>query len=305
MSIRIKGNHCQGCPCGNCKIYVKTRCNFSELCLKGIPFDWETPMCSGDSIVMIKYKEFCQISPLPEGDSFCVLYCNLCKINVCCFIPTIDKQETFVVINPLLRLSEEIRSRMIYSETYELWIKDDEKINDTTNNWSSNDITDKMLFQKKQEVIDALFEEKERKVREYVIQQEDLFEAKREEVKKHYSLLKQQCKKHNIITMTESEKKEMNCDEDDQEMEVQRRDSFDQADLFAAPKVNGQLEFDEPEEEEEDDEDVPPLTQPIQTLQPVPILQNQQSPSFPATFKELALSKTNNSFGDFDSDSEN
>ena len=278
------------CPCGNCTIIIKSICDFEDLIIKQIPFEWENPIYSDSSIIQTKYKEFRKIESIENEQTYKIYHCTLCNLNICCFIPqNNEKIETYSIINPLLRKTKEIRKKLIFSESYNLWIENNE-IDENMSTWPSNDSVEKMLFQKKQEIIDNLFEEKERKVREFVMEQEDLFELKRQEVKKHYSLLTKQCKNKNIINENGTEKTEIKNNSFNEE-----KDSFDQSYFYSSPKSNSNEIFNFDEEEIEENE-IERIKINNQKKEPIPIKMNKNSPVFPATFEDLALSKSNNNY---------
>lgn len=144
----------------------------------------------------MEYQELRTVLQIPDSDQFMLLHCSMCNMDVCCFIPSANPNNgVCIIVNPELKDAEEHRRGMVYSETYGLWLENGE-VKEDDSVYPVSDTTERMFFQKRQETIDALFEEKERRIREFVMMQEDIFEEKRREVKHQYSLIKQQYDKN-------------------------------------------------------------------------------------------------------------
>ncbi|EDR24252.1 hypothetical protein EDI_306210 [Entamoeba dispar SAW760] len=191
--------NCYKCVCGNVSISVKSVGEQTDLALNSVPLNWVNPIYTTTGVIQIKYQQLKNISTNSKLKPFSLIHCNLCNTDVCCYIPRSSYlTETYVIINPSLRNIKDLREDMIYSKAYDLYINNFE-IQDNIS-WCCNDPIERTLYQKSQDYIDALFEEKERKVREFVLKQEEIFEEQRREARNQYLMLKKQCSERHIIS---------------------------------------------------------------------------------------------------------
>ncbi|ELP85407.1 hypothetical protein EIN_086890 [Entamoeba invadens IP1] len=174
------------CVCGNISVITKKICEESDLKYQE-QSEWKMPICSQQALVTVKYPELQKDTSLTQNVS--MLSCTLCGTEVCQHTHFKMFKEASVKVNPLLRNVDSLRKNMIYSETFGVWIE----ISDTENSDYKMNAVDKEILRKEKETIEELFEEKERKVREFVMQQEDLFEEQRREIKNQFLMLKKQC----------------------------------------------------------------------------------------------------------------
>ncbi|ELP93513.1 hypothetical protein EIN_060380 [Entamoeba invadens IP1] len=185
------------CVCGNIKVSLETSCEYSEVPLdlkKSIPTTWVSPLCGSLSQIYVEYEDMKKSTK--QADTLCLsVRCLLCETNVCVTLYTSNLN--CVVINPDLISVDNLRQNLTYSKTFGLWIKNIQ-VDQNTTSFVTNTPLERLLALRKQSVIDYLFEEKERVVREFVQKQEELFEEKRREVKSEFLMLKTQCFKQKI-----------------------------------------------------------------------------------------------------------
>ncbi|KAL7716661.1 Uncharacterized protein QTN25_005955 [Entamoeba marina] len=281
------------CLCGNTTITVDSICEQSDLHLSHPPCNWDSPICSTSAVISHKYDDLWTTKPSEEFSNYTVDHCTLCDVDVCMYIKTSNTSTTTeVIINPMLRGTDKQRESMIYSETYGLWLKDGEIGEESIHLCS--DSSEKLFFQLRQEALDSLFNEKERIIREFVLMQEELFEMKRSEVKKHFLLLKNQCSK------------------------IKSSESFDlQHSCSPSPTKSIPLSFSNPSppvlepsdnvfffDEETQDNDTPPTTSflhkkqdDLRTFHPInkstlnTSVNELDTNVFPATFRDFTLEK--------------
>ncbi|ELP95104.1 hypothetical protein EIN_254580 [Entamoeba invadens IP1] len=194
------------CVCGNISVSLKSMCQDSDLQMQHIFTEWANPICSTEGSITTQYNDLKKVLENTPQRRFNSLWCELCGIEVCKYQQTSTPQmRTTVIVNPLLRESTATRKlqNLMYSETFGLYIQQSEVDDATTSSSHNSSQIDRLLSQKKQEYIDGLFEAKEKRVREFVMQQEDEFENKRMEVKKEFLMLKKQCERKALKESTE------------------------------------------------------------------------------------------------------
>ncbi|EMS11892.1 hypothetical protein KM1_178080 [Entamoeba histolytica HM-3:IMSS] len=293
--------NCYKCICCNVSINVKSVCEQTDLALNSVPLNWINPIYTTTGIIQIRYQQLTNISTTSTLKPFSLIHCNLCNTDVCCYIPRPScLTETYVIINPILRSIKDLREDMVYSKAYDLYINNSE-IQDTSS-WCCNDPIERMLYQKSQDYIDALFEEKERKVREFVLKQEEIFEEQRREAKNQYLMLKKQCSERHIISSSSAFSSSISTKtQNDSELKqnhlpfylLKNRHSKDSIFLFDEESESG-VEPSSYEEKASLDNRVFSRTfpSPFDDNDDIPIFaKKQEKKLFPTTFKEFTLEK--------------
>ena len=190
------------CACGNCHIQYKTTCDIKTLPNPIEIPNWTNPTCSTTSTIILKYKHFNDSQPL-KNQKYSTFTCKFSQTFLGYYIQTLNEShETTFIFNPELDLIDERRNDMIFSDSFKLWIKNETKLRNDyykdylndLNDFGSQCVINNELIQKKNEIISELYDEKERKVRDFVLEQEELFEEKRCEVKRHQDILKSMLK---------------------------------------------------------------------------------------------------------------
>ncbi|BFU25836.1 hypothetical protein EHI8A_089120 [Entamoeba histolytica HM-1:IMSS-B] len=161
------------CVCSNVSI---------QLTLKQIqipPLKWINPI-TGTGKITIKYTSFTHTTQISKWS--CVR-CNSCGTD-CCLL--CDGE---IIINPILKDVIRLREKLTYSHTFGIYVDLQLiKSRPTTgqNSYvgslsigSVRDPIEKELITIKQKRVEQLFQEKERKIREFVMEQEEAYEAER------------------------------------------------------------------------------------------------------------------------------
>lgn len=142
---------------------------------------WQNPII-GHGKMEIKYNSFITTNPLGKWS---LVHCNSCNQNVCLI------SENELIINPECKDIHQLRSKLSYSKTFDLYVdlKSIQSNNTILSNHASyvgslsmgniNDPIEKELVTIKQKRIELLFQEKERKVRQFMIEQEEIYENER------------------------------------------------------------------------------------------------------------------------------
>ncbi|EMD47045.1 hypothetical protein KM1_027620 [Entamoeba histolytica HM-3:IMSS] len=169
------------CLCGNITLRVKEESKSVSIPL---PSEWESPILVNECSIDMQYFQMVSI----RQTSCCLVYkCLNCGDDVCC----IKGKEG--IINRNLEQNEERRKGYSLSKTFGIYIKNRTNIeeNDEGNGVNKSikidEQLDKQLLLKKQKKIDELFKIKEQKIREFVLEQEDLFDCQRQTIQEEYN----------------------------------------------------------------------------------------------------------------------
>ncbi|KAL7720157.1 Uncharacterized protein QTN25_002674 [Entamoeba marina] len=165
------------CFCSNVSI-TTTKKTFPIPQLK-----WENPF-TGSGKVVCKYTALTHSSQVLNW-SF--LHCDCCGVDVC----LINGND--IIVNPELTKIPLNREKLTYSQTYGLYVdltnvqsrpstSQSNIVNSLSLGSINRDPVEKELLSIKQQRIDRLFQEKEQRIREFVMEQEEAYETERRQV---------------------------------------------------------------------------------------------------------------------------
>ncbi|ELP91875.1 hypothetical protein EIN_398050 [Entamoeba invadens IP1] len=189
------------CLCGNISISFREPPPTFIVSVKD-PFEWEDPHPITSFSVDMTYFQMVSI----RQTATCLIYkCLNCGDDCCC----VKGNEG--VLNKELFNNENRRKDMKYSETFKVYTLDKESESKDKNAQVIDKLDEQLeriLMNKKQEKIDVLFKEKERKIREFVNSQEELFEAQRSIVNSEYETVRNDFKEIHKTTTAQPQQPE-------------------------------------------------------------------------------------------------
>ena len=149
---------------------------------------WTAPI-EGTGTVSIKYHE---LTTTTIVDKWSLIRCGCCKRDCCMILGT------EVVVNPLFEQTDELRKSMTHFATYDLYVdtKEHPVLPAAPAAYAPSTLTinrdpvEKVLIPIKQRRIEELFQEKERRIRAFVLEQEELYETERRQVLFEYETLR-------------------------------------------------------------------------------------------------------------------
>ncbi|KAL7718335.1 Uncharacterized protein QTN25_004265 [Entamoeba marina] len=205
------------CTCNNITVTIKNK-------IDSVSFanPWDNAIFSNESYVDIKFLQF---ASLEQRD--CLHYkCLNCMDDVCC----VKGHE--IAVNPLLKDIK--RTNRKYSEAFGLYLQ-----NEQENKEEIDPAIGKILADKKQKYLDALFKSKEERIREFILQQEEIFDEQRRVLQEEYQMVKSEFSKY------KKQIPEKSINEEDHQKKIKRVKTYDS--LFPVQKPRGSevFEFDE------------------------------------------------------------
>lgn len=172
------------CTCGNVTLSIEPKQ------LQSPAVRWSNPVM-GVGKMTIKYNT---LTVNTQVGKWTLVKCNCCSVE-CCLISRGD-----VIVNPVLKDTTTARERLTYSQTFGLYVDlQGLKSRPTTaqNSYvgatsigSARDQADKELIPVRQKKVELLYQEKERRIREFVMEQEEAYEAERQQINNELEAIK-------------------------------------------------------------------------------------------------------------------
>ncbi|ELP95019.1 hypothetical protein EIN_252330 [Entamoeba invadens IP1] len=172
------------CVCSNVTVTLKQK----QIVTPQIK--WLNPM-TGMGKLAFKYNSMTHSTQISKWS---LVRCNCCGTD-CALI-----SDGEVIVNPIMKESETLRKNLTFSNSFNLYVDLQATKSKPQTAQSSyvgslslsavRDPTEKELLGIKQKRVEQLFQEKERKIREFVMEQEELYESERRNVNLEFDAIK-------------------------------------------------------------------------------------------------------------------